>query len=87
MLDTPILLIYFACNFVLCVSSLSLALVLPEYSMHYLKANIGDTITQAKCKCHLNQFNGLLHSLYALLRNTECISLRFLSITYDAPYM
>lgn len=26
----------------------SLALVLPEYSMHYLKAKIGDTITQAK---------------------------------------
>ncbi|XP_076578185.1 voltage-dependent calcium channel subunit alpha-2/delta-1a isoform X3 [Chaetodon auriga] len=26
----------------------SLALVLPEYSMHYIQANIGDTITQAK---------------------------------------
>uniref|UniRef100_A0AAX7VUD1 VWFA domain-containing protein n=1 Tax=Astatotilapia calliptera TaxID=8154 RepID=A0AAX7VUD1_ASTCA len=28
----------------------SLALVLPEYSMHYIRATIGDTITQAKCK-------------------------------------
>ncbi|XP_005755767.1 voltage-dependent calcium channel subunit alpha-2/delta-1-like, partial [Pundamilia nyererei] len=26
----------------------SLALVLPEYSMHYIRATIGDTITQAK---------------------------------------
>uniref|UniRef100_A0A8C4IPM2 Calcium channel, voltage-dependent, alpha 2/delta subunit 1a n=1 Tax=Dicentrarchus labrax TaxID=13489 RepID=A0A8C4IPM2_DICLA len=31
-------------------SDYSLALVLPEYSMHYIRANIGDTITQAKCK-------------------------------------
>uniref|UniRef100_A0A4W6C8I4 Calcium channel, voltage-dependent, alpha 2/delta subunit 1a n=1 Tax=Lates calcarifer TaxID=8187 RepID=A0A4W6C8I4_LATCA len=31
-----------------CVPSLSLALVLPEYSMHYIRATIGDTITQAK---------------------------------------
>uniref|UniRef100_A0A8C4IQK2 Calcium channel, voltage-dependent, alpha 2/delta subunit 1a n=1 Tax=Dicentrarchus labrax TaxID=13489 RepID=A0A8C4IQK2_DICLA len=29
-------------------SDYSLALVLPEYSMHYIRANIGDTITQAK---------------------------------------
>uniref|UniRef100_A0A4W6CHR4 Calcium channel, voltage-dependent, alpha 2/delta subunit 1a n=1 Tax=Lates calcarifer TaxID=8187 RepID=A0A4W6CHR4_LATCA len=29
-----------------CVPSLSLALVLPEYSMHYIRATIGDTITQ-----------------------------------------
>ncbi|XP_045927911.1 voltage-dependent calcium channel subunit alpha-2/delta-1a isoform X3 [Micropterus dolomieu] len=28
----------------------SLALVLPEYSMHYIRAKIGDTITQAKWK-------------------------------------
>nr|XP_046235041.1 voltage-dependent calcium channel subunit alpha-2/delta-1a isoform X2 [Scatophagus argus] len=28
----------------------SLALVLPDYSLHYLRANIGDTITQAKWK-------------------------------------
>uniref|UniRef100_A0A3B3ZI21 VWFA domain-containing protein n=1 Tax=Periophthalmus magnuspinnatus TaxID=409849 RepID=A0A3B3ZI21_9GOBI len=28
----------------------SLALVLPEYSKHYIRAKIGDTITQAKCK-------------------------------------
>uniref|UniRef100_A0A3P8VD67 Calcium channel, voltage-dependent, alpha 2/delta subunit 1a n=1 Tax=Cynoglossus semilaevis TaxID=244447 RepID=A0A3P8VD67_CYNSE len=28
----------------------SLALVLPEYSMHYIRATIGDTITQARCK-------------------------------------
>lgn len=28
----------------------SLALVLPDYSHHYIKATIGDTITQAKCK-------------------------------------
>ncbi|XP_026182975.1 voltage-dependent calcium channel subunit alpha-2/delta-1a isoform X2 [Mastacembelus armatus] len=28
----------------------SLALVLPEYSMHYIRATIGDTITQAKWK-------------------------------------
>uniref|UniRef100_A0A3B5M1W5 Calcium channel, voltage-dependent, alpha 2/delta subunit 1a n=1 Tax=Xiphophorus couchianus TaxID=32473 RepID=A0A3B5M1W5_9TELE len=28
----------------------SLALVLPNYSMHYIRATIGDTITQAKCK-------------------------------------
>uniref|UniRef100_A0A8C9Y6T8 Calcium channel, voltage-dependent, alpha 2/delta subunit 1a n=1 Tax=Sander lucioperca TaxID=283035 RepID=A0A8C9Y6T8_SANLU len=28
----------------------SLALVLPDYSMHYIRANIADTITQAKCK-------------------------------------
>ena len=39
-----------------CVSFLSLALVLPDYSMHYIAAKIGDTITQAKCKWHLNQF-------------------------------
>uniref|UniRef100_A0A669B784 Calcium channel, voltage-dependent, alpha 2/delta subunit 1a n=1 Tax=Oreochromis niloticus TaxID=8128 RepID=A0A669B784_ORENI len=32
------------------LSSRSLALVLPEYSMHYIRATIGDTITQAKCK-------------------------------------
>uniref|UniRef100_A0A8C5HTQ4 Voltage-dependent calcium channel subunit alpha-2/delta-1-like n=1 Tax=Gouania willdenowi TaxID=441366 RepID=A0A8C5HTQ4_GOUWI len=30
----------------------SLALALPEYSLHYIRATIGDTITQAKCKCH-----------------------------------
>uniref|UniRef100_A0A8C6KLC8 Calcium channel, voltage-dependent, alpha 2/delta subunit 1a n=1 Tax=Nothobranchius furzeri TaxID=105023 RepID=A0A8C6KLC8_NOTFU len=30
---------------------MSLALVLPEYSMHYIRAKIDDTITQAKCKC------------------------------------
>ncbi|GLD48404.1 voltage-dependent calcium channel subunit alpha-2/delta-1-like protein, partial [Lates japonicus] len=29
-------------------SDYSLALVLPEYSMHYIRATIGDTITQAK---------------------------------------
>ncbi|XP_056877918.1 voltage-dependent calcium channel subunit alpha-2/delta-1a isoform X1 [Takifugu flavidus] len=29
----------------------SLALVLPQYSKNYIKAKIGDTITQAKCKC------------------------------------
>ncbi|XP_069556479.1 voltage-dependent calcium channel subunit alpha-2/delta-1a isoform X3 [Brachyistius frenatus] len=29
----------------------SLALVLPQYSLHYIRATIGDTITQAKCKC------------------------------------
>lgn len=34
-----------------CVCLLSLALVLPQYSKHYIKAKIGDTITQAKCKC------------------------------------
>uniref|UniRef100_A0A3Q2Q9Q3 Calcium channel, voltage-dependent, alpha 2/delta subunit 1a n=1 Tax=Fundulus heteroclitus TaxID=8078 RepID=A0A3Q2Q9Q3_FUNHE len=28
----------------------SLALVLPDYSVHYIRATIGDTITQAKCK-------------------------------------
>uniref|UniRef100_A0A8C9QRK5 Calcium voltage-gated channel auxiliary subunit alpha2delta 1 n=1 Tax=Scleropages formosus TaxID=113540 RepID=A0A8C9QRK5_SCLFO len=28
----------------------SLALVLPEYSKHYIQARIGDTITQAKCE-------------------------------------
>ncbi|XP_064199214.1 voltage-dependent calcium channel subunit alpha-2/delta-1-like isoform X2 [Anguilla rostrata] len=28
----------------------SLALVLPEYSLHYIQARIGDTITQAKCE-------------------------------------
>uniref|UniRef100_A0A6Q2ZIG8 VWFA domain-containing protein n=1 Tax=Esox lucius TaxID=8010 RepID=A0A6Q2ZIG8_ESOLU len=28
----------------------SLALVLPHYSLHYIHATIGDTITQAKCK-------------------------------------
>uniref|UniRef100_A0A3B4DLM4 VWFA domain-containing protein n=1 Tax=Pygocentrus nattereri TaxID=42514 RepID=A0A3B4DLM4_PYGNA len=32
----------------------SLALVLPEYSVHYIQPRIGDTITQAKCKCLLN---------------------------------
>ncbi|CAL8318427.1 unnamed protein product [Lota lota] len=31
-------------------SDYSLALVLPRYSMHYIRADIGDTITQAKCK-------------------------------------
>lgn len=28
----------------------SLAIVLPDYSVSYIKATIGDTITQAKCK-------------------------------------
>ncbi|XP_042563323.1 voltage-dependent calcium channel subunit alpha-2/delta-1-like isoform X4 [Clupea harengus] len=28
----------------------SLALVLPEYGRHYLRANLGDTIQQAKCE-------------------------------------
>lgn len=38
-----------------CVCLLSLALVLPQYSKHYIKAKIGDTITQAKCKCPQNR--------------------------------
>lgn len=37
-----------------CVCLLSLALVLPQYSKHYIKSKIGDTITQAKCKCRRN---------------------------------
>uniref|UniRef100_A0A8C4IPR4 Calcium channel, voltage-dependent, alpha 2/delta subunit 1a n=1 Tax=Dicentrarchus labrax TaxID=13489 RepID=A0A8C4IPR4_DICLA len=44
-------------------SDYSLALVLPEYSMHYIRANIGDTITQAKCKCHLN-YSYFSHRVY-----------------------
>lgn len=32
------------------ILSSSLALVLPEYSLHYIQATIGDTITQAKCE-------------------------------------
>lgn len=97
----------------MCVSSLSLALVLPDYSMHYIKAKIGDTITQAKCKCHLNHFNLLVFPLsfsfhlYVQWTNVaawkvtnvsllqycspykaekhSCLSLLFLSITYNAP--
>lgn len=42
------------------LSSRSLALVLPEYSMHYIRATIGDTITQAKCKCHTKSVQSLL---------------------------
>uniref|UniRef100_A0AAR2IJU1 VWFA domain-containing protein n=1 Tax=Pygocentrus nattereri TaxID=42514 RepID=A0AAR2IJU1_PYGNA len=37
-----------------CFIWISLALVLPEYSVHYIQPRIGDTITQAKCKCLLN---------------------------------
>lgn len=43
-----------------CLCPLSLALVLPEYSKHYIRATIGDTITQAKCKCHLKSVQSLL---------------------------
>uniref|UniRef100_A0A3B4Z7J3 Calcium channel, voltage-dependent, alpha 2/delta subunit 1a n=1 Tax=Seriola lalandi dorsalis TaxID=1841481 RepID=A0A3B4Z7J3_SERLL len=38
----------------------SLALVLPQYSMHYIRATIGDTITQAKCKFHLKSVQPLV---------------------------
>ncbi|XP_035530244.1 voltage-dependent calcium channel subunit alpha-2/delta-1a [Morone saxatilis] len=38
----------------------SLALVLPEYSMHYIRANIGDTITQAKSFVGKNVSESLL---------------------------
>lgn len=38
----------------------SLALVLPEYSMHYIQANIGDTITQAKSFVGKNVSESLL---------------------------
>lgn len=38
----------------------SLALVLPEYSMHYIKAKIGDTITQAKSFVGKNVSESLL---------------------------
>lgn len=57
--------IYFSMGFYcvsVCVCSLSLALVLPQYSMHYIKAKIDDTITQAKCKCHLHHFTLLCRS-------------------------
>uniref|UniRef100_A0A668AFM6 Calcium channel, voltage-dependent, alpha 2/delta subunit 1a n=1 Tax=Myripristis murdjan TaxID=586833 RepID=A0A668AFM6_9TELE len=37
----------------------SLALVLPEYSLHYIRATIGDTITQAKCKWHAKSIQSL----------------------------
>uniref|UniRef100_A0A8C1BEG6 Calcium channel, voltage-dependent, alpha 2/delta subunit 1a n=1 Tax=Cyprinus carpio carpio TaxID=630221 RepID=A0A8C1BEG6_CYPCA len=49
--------IYFICLllfiliYFLCLPS-SLALVLPDYSISYIKATILDTITQAKCKYH-----------------------------------
>uniref|UniRef100_A0A8C1JGX6 Calcium voltage-gated channel auxiliary subunit alpha2delta 1 n=1 Tax=Cyprinus carpio TaxID=7962 RepID=A0A8C1JGX6_CYPCA len=33
----------------------SLALVLPEYSLHYIEANLGDTIKQAMCEYRLLQ--------------------------------
>uniref|UniRef100_A0A8C4SZ18 Calcium channel, voltage-dependent, alpha 2/delta subunit 1a n=1 Tax=Erpetoichthys calabaricus TaxID=27687 RepID=A0A8C4SZ18_ERPCA len=33
----------------------SLALVLPSYSMYYIKAKIEDTITQAKCKYYISE--------------------------------
>lgn len=49
------------------VSSLcSLALVLPDYSVSYIKATIGDTITQAKCKYppeHHSPFSNSVESL------------------------
>uniref|UniRef100_A0A8C4IPA8 Calcium channel, voltage-dependent, alpha 2/delta subunit 1a n=1 Tax=Dicentrarchus labrax TaxID=13489 RepID=A0A8C4IPA8_DICLA len=41
-------------------SDYSLALVLPEYSMHYIRANIGDTITQAKSFVGKNVSESLL---------------------------
>uniref|UniRef100_A0A8C4IQZ7 Calcium channel, voltage-dependent, alpha 2/delta subunit 1a n=1 Tax=Dicentrarchus labrax TaxID=13489 RepID=A0A8C4IQZ7_DICLA len=41
-------------------SDYSLALVLPEYSMHYIRANIGDTITQAKSLSAYNVSESLL---------------------------
>jgi len=31
----------------------SLALVLPEYSLHYIEANLGNTIKQAMCEYRL----------------------------------
>uniref|UniRef100_A0A9J8BZ56 Calcium voltage-gated channel auxiliary subunit alpha2delta 1 n=1 Tax=Cyprinus carpio carpio TaxID=630221 RepID=A0A9J8BZ56_CYPCA len=34
----------------------SLALVLPEYSLHYIEANLGDTIKQAMCEYRLLKF-------------------------------
>uniref|UniRef100_A0A8C1JDV5 Calcium voltage-gated channel auxiliary subunit alpha2delta 1 n=1 Tax=Cyprinus carpio TaxID=7962 RepID=A0A8C1JDV5_CYPCA len=35
----------------------SLALVLPEYSLHYIEANLGDTIKQAMCEYRLLSFS------------------------------
>uniref|UniRef100_A0A8D3E7W6 Calcium channel, voltage-dependent, alpha 2/delta subunit 1a n=1 Tax=Scophthalmus maximus TaxID=52904 RepID=A0A8D3E7W6_SCOMX len=40
----------------------SLALVLPEYSMHYIRATIGDTITQAKSWRQICSLITLVHS-------------------------
>ncbi|XP_035390072.1 voltage-dependent calcium channel subunit alpha-2/delta-1a [Electrophorus electricus] len=41
----------------------SLAIVLPEYSLHYIKARIGDTITQAKSWKPSNQSEAVSESL------------------------
>ncbi|KAI7791674.1 putative voltage-dependent calcium channel subunit alpha-2/delta-1 [Triplophysa rosa] len=50
-------------------SDYSLALVLPKYSLHYINAAIGDTITQAKCnflfKDHVNKFEEYGHTFIA----------------------
>lgn len=49
------------------VSSLcSLALVLPDYSVSYIKATIGDTITQAKCKYPPEHHSPLSNSVESL---------------------
>uniref|UniRef100_A0A7N6B6F8 VWFA domain-containing protein n=1 Tax=Anabas testudineus TaxID=64144 RepID=A0A7N6B6F8_ANATE len=60
----------------------SLALVLPEYSMHYIRATIGDTITQAKCKESHN-------TLYLLIVSESLLADKFdeYGYTFIAPRM
>uniref|UniRef100_A0AAY4CXP0 VWFA domain-containing protein n=1 Tax=Denticeps clupeoides TaxID=299321 RepID=A0AAY4CXP0_9TELE len=55
----------------------SLALVLPEYSLHYIQANLGDTIQQAICDLYscLNATN-IGHNLFLNLCREYCKDLR-----------
>uniref|UniRef100_A0A8C1GJE0 Calcium voltage-gated channel auxiliary subunit alpha2delta 1 n=1 Tax=Cyprinus carpio TaxID=7962 RepID=A0A8C1GJE0_CYPCA len=55
----------------------SLALVLPEYSLHYIEANLGDTIKQAMCEYRMEYCKdlkdfGVMHSCIQLLHYLYC---------------
>uniref|UniRef100_A0A3P9HV88 Calcium channel, voltage-dependent, alpha 2/delta subunit 1a n=1 Tax=Oryzias latipes TaxID=8090 RepID=A0A3P9HV88_ORYLA len=65
-----------------CFSSRSLALVLPDYNKYYIRATIGDTITQAKCKCHPSEkVTFLMVSLLPFTQTVnKCVEK---DITYD----
>lgn len=71
---------------------LSLALVLPQYSKNYIKAKIGDTITQAKCKCRLNhqplhiqQKRNVAKLVLATSDTMQCVSLHVSAMEVQRP--